>query len=347
MRLLLFFWSSLLGDVTDLSSESVLFAQPGRMIGIGRGSRLSMYCIGSGSPTVVLESGFGGGTPATWRKLQVRLGEVTRTCSYDRAGYGFSTLGQNLPRDLNHMVTDLTELLARSGEPAPYVLAGHSNGGFIISAYTRQHPGRVAGLVFLDAALALPGDAENARAGRAEGVSAGLRKHLDAITSCLNRAEMGLVPAAGDACVDPTWYSSFPPALAQAEIANRRKPDFWRAYLSEAENNYGGVISRQAWKLLPHRWERLPVRVFVASVSSMADGEAARALGVEPDDTVGLAQARANRAKWEKRQESICRLASDCEVVRVPTADHLVHNAAPEQVTATIARLVSRMRKSR
>lgn len=52
-----------------------------------------MYCVGSGGPTVILETGFGGGTYSAWHELQPRLGKVTRTCSYDRAGYGFSELG--------------------------------------------------------------------------------------------------------------------------------------------------------------------------------------------------------------------------------------------------------------
>jgi pimeloyl-ACP methyl ester carboxylesterase len=87
-------------------SDASLFAKPGRMIPMGKGSRLSMYCIGRGSPTIILESGFGG-TAATWMRLQPVLGELTRTCSYDRAGYGFGQLGSNLPRDLDRSAADL------------------------------------------------------------------------------------------------------------------------------------------------------------------------------------------------------------------------------------------------
>ncbi len=106
------------------------------MVSIGQGARLSMYCVGKGRPTVVLESGFGGGTYHEWHKLQPALAKVSRTCSYDHAGYGFSTLGTDLPRDVRHDVLDLHSLLERSAETGPYILVAHSDGGHIVGAYT-------------------------------------------------------------------------------------------------------------------------------------------------------------------------------------------------------------------
>ena len=163
----------------SISAETSLFARPGRMISIGEGSQLSMYCIGQGTPTIILESGFGGGTAATWMRLQPLLGELTRTCSYDRAGYGFSSIGRNTPRDLNRAVADLAVLLKRSGEKPPYILAGHSNGGLMIGAYADLYPERVAGLVFFDAAVVLPEDATFATA--PSGMDASLRQRLERI----------------------------------------------------------------------------------------------------------------------------------------------------------------------
>ena len=96
-----------------------LFEQPGKMVKITHGAKLSLYCTGSGLPTVVLESGFGGGTYDEWHMLQPRLAHVARTCSYDRAGYGFSELGTDLPRDIRHDVRDLHSLLRNSWRARP------------------------------------------------------------------------------------------------------------------------------------------------------------------------------------------------------------------------------------
>lgn len=191
-------------------ADAALFSQPGQMVRVSHGSLLSLYCIGKGHPTIVLEIGFGGGAAVTWYRLQPRLAQVTRTCSYDRAGYGFSTLGRNLPRDLNHMVKDLATMLKHSGEPTPYLFMGHSNGGYVISAYARLHPTKIAGMVFLDAALALPEDLANVGVKQSSPIDASLREHLAEIRACLSRAKAGLVPAPGDRCVDPSWYSGFP-----------------------------------------------------------------------------------------------------------------------------------------
>lgn len=324
-------------------AQTSLFAKPGRMIDIGRGSRLSMYCVGQGAPTIVLESGFGGGTAATWMRLQPLLGGLTRTCSYDRAGYGFSSLGRNIPRDLNRAVGDLAVLLKRSGEKPPYILAGHSNGGLMIGAYADLYPKRVRGLVFLDAAVVLPEDA--ALPVTSSDLDPSLKRRLEAIHRCLARAEAGLVPTVGDECVNPAWYSKLPADLAAAEIANRSKLDYWRAYLSEAAHNYSSKLSAQARALLPHKWAHLPVRAFVASVSEMSDEAAAKSFGFESIDEAALAQERANRARGEKRQQSLCDFVKDCRAVKVPTANHLVQNEALPQVVESFRELVMDVRR--
>src|SRR5712692_9999921 len=64
-------------------------AQPiGRLVDIG-GRRLHLVCMGSGFPTVILESGAAEGF-YTWWLVQNQLRNDVRTCSYDRAGFGWS-----------------------------------------------------------------------------------------------------------------------------------------------------------------------------------------------------------------------------------------------------------------
>ncbi len=60
----------------------------GQRVDVG-GYRLHLYCMGEGSPTVILESGLGG--PALeWAAVQPGVAQMTHVCSYDRAGYGWS-----------------------------------------------------------------------------------------------------------------------------------------------------------------------------------------------------------------------------------------------------------------
>jgi pimeloyl-ACP methyl ester carboxylesterase len=105
--------------------------------------------VGSGSPTVVLEAGFGGST-ANWRDVQPQIGRMTRTCSYDRAGSG-NSVAQPGVHDAGDQIADLQRLLDAAGIRPPYVLVGHSYGGLLVSLFANAHPAETAGVVLVDA----------------------------------------------------------------------------------------------------------------------------------------------------------------------------------------------------
>jgi pimeloyl-ACP methyl ester carboxylesterase len=115
-----------------------------------RGRRMHLYCIGAGEPTIVLESGLGASSDVlSWMTLQTKLAHYSRVCSYDRAGIGWSE-SADTPRDADHIVADLHELLAKSGVRPPFVLVGLSRGGLYIRDYAAHYRGEVAGLVLVD-----------------------------------------------------------------------------------------------------------------------------------------------------------------------------------------------------
>jgi pimeloyl-ACP methyl ester carboxylesterase len=122
--------------------------RPGKLVDIGAGRSLLIHCIGSGSPTVVLEAGFGGDA-SEWREVQPDIARVTRACAYDRAGFGFSAAPPGV-RDARDEIKDLRRLLARSRIDPPYVVAGHSYGGVLARVFAHLHPTETAGLVLID-----------------------------------------------------------------------------------------------------------------------------------------------------------------------------------------------------
>jgi len=121
---------------------------PGTYIWVGS-HRLHLDCQGTGSPTVVFDSGLGGSS-LDWTLVQPEVASFTRACSYDRAGYAWSDPGP-MPRDADNIVRDLEQLLGNGSVAAPYVLVGHSLGGLIVQKFARQHPQRIAALVLVDA----------------------------------------------------------------------------------------------------------------------------------------------------------------------------------------------------
>lgn len=121
---------------------------PGRLVSVGT-HKLHIYCLGEGSPTVVIDSGLGGFS-LEWTTVQKRLAEKTKVCTYDRAGYGWSQAGPE-PRTTEQIAHELHRLLINAEIPGPYILVGHSFGGYNIRYFASLYPEAVAGLVLVDA----------------------------------------------------------------------------------------------------------------------------------------------------------------------------------------------------
>ena len=141
------------------------------------GRSIYLQCKGTGSPTVVLQAGYGNAgdiwsvTDTTSPAVFPALAKTNRVCTYDRPGSkitttragGAVTLGETarrsrsdsapMPRDPADVVTELHDLLAAADVPGPYVLVGHSLGGAFDLLYARTYPDEVSALVTVDSPL--------------------------------------------------------------------------------------------------------------------------------------------------------------------------------------------------
>jgi pimeloyl-ACP methyl ester carboxylesterase len=122
-----------------------------RSINVG-GYQVAYDRCGAGGPPVVFVSPRGG-AGSYWQPVLGRLTEPAEVVVYDRAGIGASDPRPDAraPAGLRRLAVELAALLDRADVPSPRVLVGHSIGALIIRAYTADHPGDVAGLVFVEA----------------------------------------------------------------------------------------------------------------------------------------------------------------------------------------------------
>jgi pimeloyl-ACP methyl ester carboxylesterase len=120
---------------------------PGELVDVG-GYKMHIDCIGQGSPTVILDAGLGDSF-ISWSKVQPRIAKFARACSYDRAGIGYSDPSPR-PRTSKDFAEELHILLHNAGIPPPYLLVGHSMGGFDVRLYASLYPSEVAGMVLVD-----------------------------------------------------------------------------------------------------------------------------------------------------------------------------------------------------
>jgi pimeloyl-ACP methyl ester carboxylesterase len=119
----------------------------GRQVAIGGGRSVYLDCRGSGTPTVILEAGLGGGAEG-WGSVFDDIAGLTRVCAWDRPG-----IGRSPSRGVHsgaEAAIDLHAALASAGEAGPFVVVAHSLGGMYARLFASAEPGTVAAFVMLD-----------------------------------------------------------------------------------------------------------------------------------------------------------------------------------------------------
>jgi len=144
--------SGLVYQSTSTARDRRSHPMPGQLIDVG-GYKMHINCmgqsIGKQTPTVILDAGLGD-TYTSWRKVQPQIAHLTRVCSYDRAGLGYSDASPR-PRTSRDFAEELHTLLHTAGISGPLILVGHSLGGYNVRLYASLYRSEVAGVVLVDA----------------------------------------------------------------------------------------------------------------------------------------------------------------------------------------------------
>jgi pimeloyl-ACP methyl ester carboxylesterase len=306
------------------------FPPPGQLVRFNK-RRMHIHVTGEGAPTVVFESGMGGSC-LSWTLVQPQVAQFSRAVSYDRAGHGWSDPATE-PRTARRIARELNTLLNATGLPGPYVLVGHSFGGYVNRAYAHLYRDRVAGMVLVDSVH--PAEWKKPTPEQLRLIDAGLRyawiavwlARLGFVRFCLARLARGL-PGLGRAAASAFGVGT---AAAVQRITGeiRKLPvqllPVVRALWSQPKN----------FLSLGQHVAALPVSAAqAAAVSSLGD----LPLVVLSGDHHAAPHIDLQRDLAQLSSQGRHLVASDC--------GHWVHFDHPEVVTSAIRELVTAARSA-
>lgn len=138
------------GTVTQARYDSKVereFQPTGDFSDIGK-NKIHYKYLDKGDFTLIMIGGLGE-SMHTWSTVADDLNQRGRVFMYDRSGVGFSQEGI-LPRSIDNATSELHTIINNENITGPYILIGHSAGGFIARYYAKKYPKDVVGLYLVD-----------------------------------------------------------------------------------------------------------------------------------------------------------------------------------------------------
>jgi pimeloyl-ACP methyl ester carboxylesterase len=299
---------------SDVAEDQRLLAyvEPGQLVDIG-GRRINLYCIGSGTPTVVLMAGSSSWSPV-WYKTQPVVAQKTRVCAFDRASFGFSDPAPR-PQILSDTVDDLHATLKAASIAGPYVLVGHSLGGVEARLYAQRWRPDVAGIVLVDTSPAGEELIEANQPGLSDDES--IESYVSDELHCAMLAANGpLEPS------DPEYKNCSKTLPSDTPAAFRKIwPEFFTAAYAVARVS---LIS----SLYTHRYDSVDHLALGAMPLVVLSAERS----FETDTPAGMQFWKAYKKTWYAQHEALAHLSSRGTYKLIEGSGHAIQLDRPQEV---------------
>jgi pimeloyl-ACP methyl ester carboxylesterase len=281
---------------------STFYAAPTSLVSLRDGRKLAFSCMGRGSPVVLLSAG-AGDSSAGWATVQGEIAKTTRVCAWDRPGFGHSDPSPNM--DSGHLVQDLSDGLRAARIPSPYVIVGHSLGGFETRLFADLYRHKVVGMVLVDASL-------EHQSARIDAVSPYIKKvqqaQMAALHGCLDAKKHGeLTP--GSVLLARCAGAPGEPLVNLIDTMDALSSE----QLDKARISYGSM----------------PLIVLSHGVSDSIGG-------TPPNETAAV------NALWERMQGEQAALSAAGERRIVEGAGHFIQNDKPQAVIDAVNSVVAK-----
>ena len=280
------------------------------------GRRIHLRCAGSGKPTIILTGG-AGATTGSWRRVQPELARRTRTCAWDRAGFGGSD-GSPARQIADETAEDLGRALAAARIEGPLLLVGHSIGAYETLRFADRHPGRVAGIVLVDPSI--PDMFRRMAGGSDAGGEAAARATMAPLAqphaACLRALEAGTPAPPG---LNIPCAPSTPPAKPRTALSFYESAGASAVAIADPARSYGA---------------RPLVLLTAGPEPSQAD-----------DSDPAKAAAQRARRSWVAQHDALVRLSTAGVHRFVPDSGHMIHNQRPQAIVDAVDTVLEQLRQ--
>jgi pimeloyl-ACP methyl ester carboxylesterase len=304
-------------NAAALRYYQAIYPPPGKLYRVD-GYDMHLYCTGEGAPTLILEAGAGADS-ITWVKVQPELSKITRVCSYDRSGYGWSEPRPS-PRDADTVSQRLHSLLQQAGITGPLVLMGHSMGGIYIRDYASHYPQGIEGLVFLDPGTPTMDEHESPELRAATAIRAPYYYSLAALIA------LGLHRPAGFCAPEPGMDLPTGTRFAQLECG-KLLSSIWSEYKSEPRS--------EAETMNTGPYGALPVLIISRDTKL-------------PGQTQGLTPKLAAEFTtfWDQEQEDLKHLSTRSRRIIAKGSGHQIQSDRADLVNREVAVFIQQIRSN-
>lgn len=286
-------------------------------------------CMGEGAPTVILIPGMGVNAAVSWARVQPEMAKMTRACAWDRPGWGLSD-GAEGKHTVATSTATLEAALATGEISGPYVMVGHSLGGYESLLYADRHPDRVVGMVLVDPSI--PDQTARSRA-VGMGVPDPAADPYAVFRTCAAAIREGRAKLGGpdpDGCF--AYPPIFPPALVEAygeKVSNPVQYETMFSFLSSFDEDAEIVIN-------PARdYGDMPLVVLTATANPPPAPQ------TTPEQVVAL---EAWVEEWNRAHDELAALSSRGVNARVPGANHNIQGTKPQVVIDAVDAVVAEAR---
>ncbi|MCL2194581.1 MAG: alpha/beta hydrolase [Oscillospiraceae bacterium] len=123
---------------------------PGQLVQIN-GRNMHVFSAGEGANTFIFLAGSGTRYPTTdFEPLWSILAKSNKIAVVERAGYGWSDISDNAPRDIDTLLAETREALRQAQIAPPYILVPHSMSGLETLYWAQNHREEVRAIIGLD-----------------------------------------------------------------------------------------------------------------------------------------------------------------------------------------------------